>query len=328
MALIVGGLGGGGDVGLAAILVEYLGLEESVSAIASFARCSPDSAGTLGKSVAGALVEIKRSSSLGRRFFEDKLLRVAWWARKAYVICTRSPWDEIAGALEWLLEEYNPESMLHTDLGGDGLLLGYERGLGSYKTDAIARAALAWASREYGVKSLIAVGGVGSEGGGGELDPVDIASTLEYLGSNNAILAALVPSKESLAVAKRLLGLAESGMLPLYIHAVEGRSVARIDMAYLHGEYKIKPWYRYTLVLDTILHCNLSPLCSAAIGKGIEGITRWQRPKPPVNLERTINNLRHTLRKEGEKAIEEAILNIIERYTTSKEHIYKLMGTQ
>lgn len=325
MTLVVGGLGGGGDVGLVAILVEDLGLQDRVSAVASFAKCSPGDRGIPGRRVTGALIEVGPWPSLGRRVFEDKLLRVAWWARRAYLICTRGPWSGVTEALEWIITEYSPDSVLHTDLGGDGLLLGYEGSLGSYKTDAVARAALAWASREHGTKSLIAVGGVGSEGGGGELDPLDVAATLEYLDSKGAILAAMVPSRESLTVAKRLLGLAESGMLPLYIHAVEGKRKARIDAAYLHGEYEIKPWYKYTLILDATKHCTLSPLCRTAIGKGIQGISRWQRPEPPGELAKIQDRLKQALQQRGEKAVEEAILSIIEKHITTRERINSLI---
>lgn len=87
MSLVVGGVGGGGDIGLAAILVEHYGLQGRVSAVVSFARCKTGKRG-VGRSVAGALVEVVPGLGLGRRAFEDKLPLVAsgaWisrWSKK------------------------------------------------------------------------------------------------------------------------------------------------------------------------------------------------------------------------------------------------------
>ena len=79
-------------------------------------------------------------------------------------------------------------------------------------------------------------------------------------------MGAWTPSPEHATIAKRLLDHAESGMLPLYIAAVEGRREARVSMAYLHGTYEIKPWYKHIPILDAMTHCELSPLCKAAKG--------------------------------------------------------------
>ena len=61
-------------------------------------------------------------------------------------------------ALDWLSENHDPELALHAEIGGDGLLTGFERNLGSYKTDTLARAALLMATESHGWGSYIAVG--------------------------------------------------------------------------------------------------------------------------------------------------------------------------
>ncbi len=85
-------MGGGGDVGLAALLVEHYMLQGRVSAVVSFARCKTGKHRGIGRRVAGALVEVAPASGLGRRVFEDKLPLVASWARRVYIVCTEDPW--------------------------------------------------------------------------------------------------------------------------------------------------------------------------------------------------------------------------------------------
>ena len=312
--LIVGGLGGGGDVGLAAVLVEAYRLQDRIPAIVSFAKCVADSSRGIGRHVAGALMEVEPGASLNRRVFEDKLMQVAGWARRAFLVCTLNLWSDIVDALKLVYERYRARCMLHADLGGDALLMGYEKRLGSYETDAVARASLAWLSEEYGVRSVLALGGIGAEGGGEEIDAVDVAAVLQYLDARGIILGSLVPSVESLGVARMLLERAESGMLPLYLQAVEGRSVAKVNMAYLHGVYRIKPWYKYVLLLDAARHCRVSPLCEAAIGRGRRGIVKWRRRRPPQDLERIYRVLRRDMRKRGEEVVQETIMRIMDKY--------------
>ncbi len=319
MALIVGGVGGGGDVGLAAILVEHYGLQGKVSAVVSFARCKTGKRGVR-RRVAGALVEVAASSGLGRRVFEDKLPMVAGWARRVYLVCTEDPWNGVEEAMDWVGAELAPGCSLHADIGGDALLLGYEEGLGSYRTDAVARAAIAYAARRHGIQAFLAVGAAGAEGGGGEIALLDLAATLSYMDESGAILAAVQPSLESLWIARALLRLAESGMLPLYVQAVEGRKTARVDMAYLHGEYRIEPWYSYAIILDASRHCELSPLCKAALGRGVAGISRWskKRPDPPPRLSKIYRVLRRTARQGGEDYLRWRITSVIEKHAARK----------
>jgi len=96
----------------------------------------------VGVRVRGALARIDCNADLGRRVFEDKLCRLADWAREAYLLCVEEPWSRIVEGLEWAIEKLGPKCIVSTDIGGDGVLLGYESMLGSYTTDAIARARL------------------------------------------------------------------------------------------------------------------------------------------------------------------------------------------
>jgi len=303
--VFAGGLGGGGDVGLSLMLVEEYGLWGRLGAVVSFANCRARYAA--GRRVRGAVVEVEEGVSADRRFFEDKLGAVGWRG-PVYVVCTRDPWGGIVDGFGWLLDRYGPRCVLAGDVGGDGLVLGYESEMGSYVTDSVARAVLAWAQRVRGVRGVVAVAAPGAEGGGGVLDVGEIAADLLYLDRGGALLGTVVPSGRGLRVLDALLRRAESGMLPLFAAAVRGEREARIDRAYLHGVYRVEPWYRYVVLLDADRHCALSPLCSAAYGRGAVAVERWRRPRPPRELERQYVRLRR-----DEKAARRALLGLLER---------------
>ena len=310
MPVLVGGLGGGGDVGLAVVLAEDRGFKSRVSAVASFANCSSRHVPPGLRRVAGALYMVEEGADLGRRVFEDKLPRVVPWARRVYIICAMDDWEAVVEGLEWLGSNHGVDCSLHADIGGDALMTGMEEGMGSYLVDAVARAALAYAAERLGWKSMIAVGAAGGEGGGGEIPLEDLAATLKYLEDSGAILGALAPRRESLALAWTLLQRAESGMLPLYLQAASGARVARVNMAYLHGEYPVKPWYRYVLILDAQASCRASPLCTAAMGRGARGVAGWSRRRARGGL-REYDRVRRVLARTGRA--EEAIMGVFER---------------
>ncbi len=316
MGVIVGGIGGGGDVGLAVVVVEDARLQDSVEAVASFARCSrrkvPNGLGR----VAGALYRVLPGAVLGRRVFEDKLVSTVGWAREVFILCAEDPWRELVEGVEWLLQEYEVKCMIHADIGGDALVTGYEAGLGSYTVDTVARAVLASVSERRGVRSIIAVGAAGGEGGGREIGLEDLAATLSLLDSEGAILGVFAPRRESLAPAWSLLGRAESGMLPLFLQAAQGARTARISMAYLHGKYEVKPWYRYIILIDTARACRISPLCMHAIGRGVSGVRRWASNRQGMDrrVARLYVQARSTLSRNGPGLLEEAIMKILERH--------------
>lgn len=316
MGVIVGGIGGGGDVGLAVVVVEDARLQGSVEAVASFARCSGRTVPNGLERVAGALYRVLPSAVLGRRVFEDKLVSTVWWAREVFILCAEDPWGELVEGVEWLLQEYGAKCMIHADIGGDALVTGYEAGLGSYTVDTVAKAVLASVSGVRGVRSIIAVGAAGGEGGGGEIGLDDLAATLSLLDSEGAILGAFAPRRESLAPAWSLLGRAESGMLPLFLQAAEGARTARISMAYLHGKYEVKPWYRYVILIDAAKACRVSPLCMHATGRGVSGIRRWAGKRQGMDrrVARLYARARSTLSRSGPGLLEEAIMEILERH--------------
>jgi hypothetical protein len=283
----MGGLGGGGDIGLSIILLEHLGLWNRLKAFVSFYRCSSQNAP--GKPVVGALREVRQGETVNkRRFFEDKLWIVGW-EDPVYVLCTKDPLEKIIEGLEWVVETLKPDCMLHTDIGGDGLLLGCESELGSFKTDTLARAALAHVSLERSIKSYIAVGALGGEGGGRTLRISEIMASLQLLYESGAVESVVLPKVEDVVKAELLLKDADSGMLPLYIKSVRrGSGRVRIDRAYLRGWVEIKPWYRYVIILDTVKHCMLSPLCSEVRRKGNHVLKKWIPPKPPGKYTRYV----------------------------------------
>lgn len=115
MKIIVGGLGGGGDVGLALIVAFSLGLRGFV--VASFSKCR--SASIEAKRIHGALVR-PHPGRLGKRFFEDKLDALGVDPGRVYVICTRDSFPSVVDALEWVVEEYSPVAGFFADIGETG----------------------------------------------------------------------------------------------------------------------------------------------------------------------------------------------------------------
>ena len=289
--VIIGGLGGGGDVALALILARAMGLRDEDIVVASFFNCSVTRGRLRSLAVEGSLIRIPPGYFPDKRVFEDKLPLVAPGLRgRVYGICTRDPWGTMLQGLQSLIQRYRPSCLLHTDNGGDGIVLGYEDRLGTFKTDTVAKALLAEAS-ENGPRSIIAAGCVGCEGGGTELDEAWLAAGLYYAMRRGALLGALEPPLEAAKEAEQLLRHAESGMLPYYLAALRGLKKARINMAYLHGEYPVKPWHRLVFLLDTRRHCSLSPLCTAAKGRGAQALRTYekQRPEPPRDLKEALS---------------------------------------
>ncbi|MCE4617709.1 MAG: DUF1152 domain-containing protein, partial [Desulfurococcales archaeon] len=261
--IVIGGLGGGGDVVLALTLAQTAGIEPHNTIITSFLRCSIQRDRLKDLAVKGALIKLPPGYfKYNKRIFEDKIsLLDPRYKGRTYAICTREPWKNMEAAIDYIMTIHKPKVLLHTDLGGDGVILGYEPELGSYKTDIIARALLAHTARKHNVKTLIAAGCVGCEGGGVEISQEWLAATLAYLKARGALIGVTTLTQEPIRKAQQYLKTAESGMLPLFLAACKGKKQARINMAYLHGEYEVKPWYHYIFILDAAKHCQHSPLC-------------------------------------------------------------------
>ena len=199
--------------------------------------------------------------------------------------------------LRFLIETYRPKRMLHTDLGGDGVVTGYEDSLGSYKTDTVARALLPEAAGQAGVNSITAVGCTGCEGGGGELSGEWFAATLLFAEKQGAFLGVTEPGREHIGEIQALLTLAESGMLPYYLAALQGKRTARISMAYLYGEYPVEPWHKLVYPLYTEKHCRIPPICIQAMGRGAWALRNYEkhRPKPL----RELRQIYTTIKRKG-----------------------------
>ncbi len=290
--VVIGGLGGGGDIGLALILAYGLFRGGFDIYILSFVRCSIGR--FYGERIHGSLVKVEGDRDYGYRFFEDKLKRLGVPEERVYVVCVEEPIEKVFKAMDWFAGNIKPACMLHTDLGGDGLVLGYEEKLGSYRTDTVARAALAYVSEKWGIPTRIGIGGLGAEGGGGELNMWELVADLLYLKYNRVLLAVIEPDPSSSWIGRELLKHASSGMLPIYIYALEGIiGTVKINNAYLHGRYRIEPYYKYVFLLDALNHCRFSPLCIKAMKKGLYGIEKWRRKRVPKELYQLYKSFSH-----------------------------------
>ncbi len=267
--IVVGGLGGGGDVILALMILEAYNIGLGSVVVVSFNRCKTRARSFRDIRVEGALVRVPPGYFSSRRIFEDKLyLLEPGLGDRTYIICIGDGFDNVILGLEWIYRRYRPGILLHSDIGGDSLLMGYEEKLGSYKTDTVARASLAYLARRYGLKSYLAAGCVGCEGGGDELNHWELASNIEYAYRNGALVKAMVLPRQTLELGYRVLRYADSGMLPMLLAALRGVKTAEIHSAYLHGKYRIMPWYKCTFILDNEKYCFLSPLCRSLMEKG------------------------------------------------------------
>ncbi len=133
------------------------------------------------------------------------------------------------------------------------------------------------------METVVAVAGIGAEGGGTALSLTGLYAALVFLEEKNVFLGGGAPGPGHTTIAKKLLSMGESGMLPLYIAAVEGRARAEIRQAYLDGVYKVKPWHRYVLFADAEKLCSASPLCREA-KQGKKALKKWAKTQPPKTL--------------------------------------------
>jgi len=284
--IIVGGLGGGGDIILALMVLKAYSIDLENVVVVSFNKCRTKR-GLHDIRVKGALVRVPPSYFSSRRVFEDKLyLLEPRLANKTYIVCARDSFNNVVEGLEWIIENYRPEVLLHSDIGGDSLIIGYEKKLGSYKTDTIARASLALIAKKYKVKSYLAVSCVGCEGGGGELDHYELAANLEYAANKGALVKTILLPRDIIRVGYEALRYADSGMLPMFLAALRGKTQVEIHRAYLHGKYEIKPWYKCTYVLDNVAYCGLSPICRNLAEKGELPLRRGNKPRKRLRADR------------------------------------------
>ncbi len=268
-SIVIGGLGGGGDVVLALMLAYHLGLDPGDLVVVSFNRCKVRRDRLEDLRVHGSLIRVPPGYFPSRRVFEDKLHLVEpALSGNVYVSCTRDPFQDVVEGLAWVIQRFRPRAMIHADLGGDGIVLGYEESLGSYKTDTVARAALAVVSTRYNVRSYLAEACVGCEGGGGELDHRELAGNLEYAARIGALVKTIVLPRELARVGYEILRYADSGMLPLFLAAVTGKKSVEIRRAYLNGVYTVMPWYHCVFIIDNERYCQESTLCRELVTRG------------------------------------------------------------
>ncbi len=187
---------------------------------------------------------------------------------EVYRLCVAEGFEGVLEGLRWLDRRYSSECTVHADIGGDGLLTEYESSLGDYGIDAVARAALAEASEELGWRSLVAVGGLGLEGGRRrELNLGELAADLLYYEGWGALLGVVEPPEDRAEIAWRLMHPGRemvSVMLPLYAAALEGKIAFRVEKGYSTGLHRSDWWAKYAFILDACRSCEASPLRTTA----------------------------------------------------------------
>ncbi len=290
---------------------------------AGFASCSPEN--YPGRRVAGALFE---PLEYHPRDFEWALSRALPWVAEVaglprvlgvYRFCVRGGLGPVLEGLEWLIDRYSPCCLIHGDIGGDGLVTGYERALGSFTADSIARAALYEAGVRLGVRGVVAVGGVWLEGGARRsMILEELVADLLYYESLGALLGVLEPPREAATLARLLLS-PEPGrsmfsvMLPLYAAALEGRGRARVrDYSGVEAEIEVPWWARYVFLLDAVESCRASPACLKA-REGVEALKRLRKrrgkPQPPPLYLEALERARRDPEGEIRRLVEEHLDN-------------------
>ncbi len=285
---LLGGLGGGGDIGLIMVLETLLEGVEPV--YVSFAGCKPRN--YAGRRVAGSLFE---PVAYHPRDFEWSLKMLMPGAR-VYRVCVKSERGQVEEALEWLENRYSPNCTLHTDIGGDGILTGFEESLGSYITDTLARASLLWAREKFGWRSYLAVGGLHLEGGRRRVLNLDeLVADLLYYEERGGLKAVVDPPETAVSRARALLYPGRemvSVMLPLYLAALEGRTAINIAKGYSTGIHRVDWWTRYVFVLDNEVTCRASPLCMEAYKSWMPAIKDWRLLEPPRDFKRILRRVK------------------------------------
>jgi len=290
--VIVGGLGGGGDVGGALVLATHLKKMGINPVIASFVRCSLKTVLNV-EYIAGALVKVlPHSRRLRGRFFEPLVVRQGY---EVYAICVEEEREKIMEGIKHLVNTKGARVWIATDLGGDSLLKGDEPHLGSYTTDMLAEASLASASDQLSIKTYLAVGALGMEGGG-EMDQANLASRLLELERGGHYLGQYYPPADvkwdALDAISTLLDSIGSGMLTIFMEALAGvRGKTRIDSAWLHKEVIIKRWHANLFFFDLGGVCETSYLCSEAKKGWLVGLKSWVRKRRVRHKEASLNEV-------------------------------------
>ena len=264
-SIILSGLGGGGDVGGSVPLVLRLRELGALPIISSFINCSVDSI-VDGEHISGAFVKIYPHSYSGGRFFEPYVAALGF---ETYVICVKERKMAVVEGARWLIEAKEPVSWIAVDLGGDSLVKGSEPLLGSYTTDILATAALAEASRLSDIRAYLAVGALGLEGGGMELDPGYLALRISELWKNGHYHGYYYPPShvrmEAITLISYLLKKVGSGMLTIFNEALKGfGGRRRLDSAWLHQEVDIRRWHANLYFFNVLGVCATSQLCKKA----------------------------------------------------------------
>ncbi len=251
------------------------------------------------KRITGALLRVYPGSSASSlRFFEPSIAGLGY---ETYCICTKESRSKVLGAVEWLVENYDVETMISVDLGGDSLIFGDEPLVGSWKEDMASLSILAEVSRKGFTRTYLAVAVLGGEAGGRGLSLPHLAENIERLLRDNAYCGYYEPHgqvlKKTLQVLPMLLKRTPSAMLTLYLDSLRGNiGMREYHVLYLQGKYPVKPYYKYHFFFNPATVCRRSRFCQHMLkywrqGARTDLLRKRIRRKPSISLDRVVEKL-------------------------------------
>ena len=262
--LLVGGLGGGGDViaSLAtAFYLESLGFETVMTGVHRWSM----EAVTGGVKLSEALIQVDSSLRSSKRIPEIAVAETL--NRKTYLVLMGSRVDKAENAFKTLFESENIEGAVLVDAGGDSLVRGDEAQLGSPFTDHPAAAALVRASRSAGVKAVVGVAALGADY---EIPFSLLLENFQSLVARGAYMGCYKPTgnvrEAFLREAGRVLKRVPSFMSTIYYLAVKGEFGPRyFSILYFKGTFNIERHHAYTFYFDAEKLCTHSLICTMAL---------------------------------------------------------------
>lgn len=278
--IVVGGLGGGGDVlGAVTLAIHLDKLMKIKPLIVSFYRCSSRDI-VDGKQIADTIIEVHEDTSGSFRYFDPLIARLGY---KVYTICLKNDKETVINDLRYFAKKQNISKWIAVDLGGDSLVNGDEPELASYVTDTLGIASLSILDEESLLKSYLAVGVLGLEGGG-VLDKCFLARNLHRYYIKNIYLGYYEPPGEiAVQAVETLTNMLEqevSAMATIYRDALTGfTGHKQYDILYLHKTLTIHSWHKYFFIFKIDKLCRETILCNIAKDKWIKGLKTYEKSR-------------------------------------------------
>ncbi len=267
MTIAVGGLGGGGDVGGAlSLLIPLQKVTDPV--VLSFLGCKERKI-KYGKKLYDGILRIYPNSEKSGRFFEKY---VAMLGYDVYIVCTKE--DNVHNGLTNFLDDYNIDVIFSVDLGGDSLV---NEPAGSFKNNILSLTILSDVSSKLEIKSFLAVGNIGLEGGGGEIEHVLVKSLKSF---EKFFVGCYVPEHKEEIIGKIdfLLSYENSAMLTIYRDVLMGNyGVKEYNIMYLNKRVCIKDYHQYLFIFDAIRVGQENKLCNVVRKFGFSGLKNLKK---------------------------------------------------